>query len=65
MRPILIFCKGEGNEKEKDEDDSNALDLADPVDILSKMPPDFFELLVSEGQKCGTPRVEGDTNNQN
>jgi hypothetical protein len=36
----------EGDAPQDDEDDTSALDLLDPVDILSKVPPNFFELLV-------------------
>lgn len=44
---FLTSYADEGGDAPEEEDDSNALDLADPVDILSKVSPNFFELLVS------------------
>ncbi|KAM3584347.1 hypothetical protein VKS41_003168 [Umbelopsis sp. WA50703] len=34
--------------QQDDEEDTSGLDLVDPVDILSKLPQDFFELLTSK-----------------
>jgi cytoskeleton-associated protein 5 len=43
---VLTTYADEGGDAPEEEEDTNALDLADPVDIMSKVSPNFFELLV-------------------
>jgi hypothetical protein len=46
---LLIDDTDDEAAQQDDEEDTSGLDLVDPVDILSKLPQDFFELLVRIG----------------